>query len=100
MAISSSCTTRRLSPASNRSSSFAPTKPGASPNPEDPIYKAVSRKLEEKAPDVFSFLQAFTITTEDQFEMLPPVEIDGDDPAAVAAKWVADHESTWQAWLG
>ncbi len=67
--------------------------------PEDPIFKAASGLLEEKAPDVFAFLQAFTITTEDQLVMLPPVEIDGDDPADVAAQWVSDNEDTWRAWL-
>ena len=67
--------------------------------PEDVLFKAASGMLEEKAPDVFAFLQAFTITTDDQLEMLPSVEIDGDDPAAVAAEWVANHEDTWRAWL-
>ncbi len=67
--------------------------------PEDVLFKAGSAMLQEKAPDVFTFLQNFQITTEDQLEMLPPFEIDGEDPAAVAATWVADHESTWRAWL-
>jgi glycine betaine/proline transport system substrate-binding protein len=67
--------------------------------PEDVLFKAASAMLEEKAPDVFAFLQAFTLTTEDQLSMLPPVEIDGLEPSAVAATWVADHESTWSAWL-
>jgi ABC-type proline/glycine betaine transport system substrate-binding protein len=31
--------------------------------------------------------------------MLPAVEIDGDDPAEVAAQWVADNEDVWSAWL-
>jgi glycine betaine/proline transport system substrate-binding protein len=67
--------------------------------PEDALFKAASAMLEEKAPDVFAFLQAFTITTDDQLEMLPSFEIDGDDPAAVAAEWVANHEDVWSAWL-
>ncbi len=67
--------------------------------PEDVIFKAASGLLEDKASDVFAFLQAFAITTDDQLEMLPPVEIDGDDPEAVAAQWVADHEDTWRSWL-
>lgn len=67
--------------------------------PEDALFKAGSGMLEEKDPDVFTFLQNFTITTEDQLEMLPAVEIDGEDPAAVAAQWVADNEDTWRAWL-
>ncbi len=67
--------------------------------PEDVLFKAASAKLEEKAPDVFAFLQKFTITTEDQLEMLPPMEIDGEDPAKVAADWVAAHEDVWKTWL-
>ena len=67
--------------------------------PEDVLFKAASGMLEEKDAAVFEFLQNFTITTEDQLEMLPAVEIDGDDPAAVAAEWVSSHEDTWSAWL-
>lgn len=67
--------------------------------PEDVIFKAASAMLEEKDPAVFEFLQNFTITTEDQLEMLPPMEIDGKDPAEVAADWVAAHEDVWRTWL-
>jgi len=67
--------------------------------PEDALFKAASAMLEEKDPAVFDFLEAFTITTDDQLEMLPSVEIDGEDPAAVAADWVSSHEDTWSAWL-
>ncbi len=67
--------------------------------PEDVLFKAASAKLKEKDPDVYAFLEAFMLTTEDQLSMLPPVEIDGDEPAEVAAQWVADNESVWRAWL-
>jgi glycine betaine/proline transport system substrate-binding protein len=67
--------------------------------PEDVLFKAASGELEEKDPDVFAFLQEFTITTDDQLEMLPAVEIDGEEPEAVAEQWVADHEDVWRAWL-
>jgi glycine betaine/proline transport system substrate-binding protein len=67
--------------------------------PEDVLFKTASAQLEEKDSDVFAFLQAFTITTDDQLEMLPPMEIDGEDPAQVAADWVAAHEDTWRSWL-
>ncbi len=67
--------------------------------PEDVIFKAGSAKLKDKDPAVFSFLEKFTITTDDQLEMLPAMEIDGEDPAKVAADWVAAHEDTWKAWL-
>jgi len=67
--------------------------------PEDVLFKAASGMLEEKDAAVFEFLQNFTITTDDQLEMLPAVEIDGEDPADVAAEWVSTHEDTWSAWL-
>ena len=67
--------------------------------PEDVLFKAASAKLGDKAPDVLAFLQKFTITTDDQLEMLPPMEIDGQDPAKVAADWVAAHPDVWKAWL-
>ncbi len=67
--------------------------------PEDVIIKAMSAKLEEKDPAVAAFLKNFTLTTEDQLEMLPAFEIDGEEPAKVAADWVAAHEADWKAWL-
>ncbi len=67
--------------------------------PEDVLFKAGSAKLAEKAPDVDAFLRKFTITTDDQLEMLPPMEIDGEDPAAVASDWLAAHEDVWRTWL-
>ena len=67
--------------------------------PEDVLFKAASGMLEEKDANVFAFLENFTITTEDQLEMLPAVEIDGEDPADVAADWVSANEDVWSAWL-
>lgn len=67
--------------------------------PEDLIFKAVSGGLEEKAPDVYAFLDAFTITNADQLEMLPSAEIDGDDVEDVAAAWIEAHGDAWSAWV-
>lgn len=67
--------------------------------PEDVLFKAASAALEDKDPDVWTFLNNFTITTEDQLEMLPGVEIDGRDASDVAAEWVENNASVWQAWL-
>jgi glycine betaine/proline transport system substrate-binding protein len=67
--------------------------------PEDVLFKAASAELETKDPAVWQFLNNFTITTDDQLSMLPPVEIDGREPAEVAAEWVADNEDVWSAWL-
>lgn len=67
--------------------------------PEDVLIKAVSAQLAEKDPEVQSFLEAFTITTEDQLSMLPAVEIDGEDAAVVAQQWVDEHQDVWSVWL-
>jgi ABC-type proline/glycine betaine transport system substrate-binding protein len=55
--------------------------------------------LEAKAPDVWEFLSNFTITTEDQLEMLPPAEIDGEDVSVVAADWINSNQDIWRPWL-
>ncbi|HUP15716.1 MAG TPA: glycine betaine ABC transporter substrate-binding protein [Acidimicrobiia bacterium] len=68
--------------------------------PEDVLIKIASAQLADKDPEVLAFLEAFTITTEDQLSMLPPVEIEGEDAADVAAAWIADNEAVWSAWLG
>ena len=67
--------------------------------PEDVLFKAASAGLSDKAPDVYSFLESFRLTTEDQLSMLPAVELEGRDPAEVAAEWIEANESTWRAWL-
>lgn len=67
--------------------------------PEDVIIKAASANLQEKDPAVYSFLEKFTLTTEDQLSMLPAFEIDGEEPDAVAAEWVKNNEDVWKAWL-
>ena len=68
--------------------------------PEDVIIKAASGTLKDRAPEVYEFLKAFTITTDDQLSMLPSVEIDGEDVDDVAAEWIANNTDVWQAWLG
>ncbi len=68
--------------------------------PEDVMIKAGNPALATDAPDVYAFLQKFTLTNDDQLSMLPAVEIDGEDVEGVAAKWIADNESVWSAWIG
>lgn len=67
--------------------------------PEDPILKAASGQLAEKDADAYAFLKAFTLSNEDQLSMLPAMEIDGEDAAVVAARWVDANADTWKTWL-
>lgn len=68
--------------------------------PEDVLVKLASAALEEKAPDVWAFLQNFQLTSEDQLSMLPGAEIDQRPVEEVAAEWIAANEDVWSAWLG
>src|SRR5690606_3362991 len=67
--------------------------------PEDVLFKAASALLEEKDPEVWQFLQNFTITTDDQLSMLPAVETEQREPAEVAREWVDANQDVWSAWL-
>ncbi len=67
--------------------------------PPDALVKLASAQLAEKAPEVLAFLEAFSLSNEDQLSMLPAVEIDGEDAADIAAQWIADNEDVWSAWV-
>jgi len=67
--------------------------------PEDPLFKLAWGGLEDAHPAIHAFAQEFEISTETQLELIPPVEVDGEDPAAVAADWVENNEATWKPWV-
>lgn len=67
--------------------------------PADPLLKMASAKLEAKNPAVWALLGKVTLTNEQQLELLPQVEIDGQPAADVAEAWLAANESVWKAWL-
>lgn len=67
--------------------------------PEDVLLKVGSAHLADKDPVVEEFLRNMRLTNEDQMAMLPAVEIDGEDPADVAAAWVEANPASWERWL-
>jgi glycine betaine/proline transport system substrate-binding protein len=67
--------------------------------PEDHLFKAVSPQLETKAPDVLAFLTAFTLTTEDQLQLLNQVEYGGSSIGQAASQWITANTERWQPWL-
>jgi glycine betaine/proline transport system substrate-binding protein len=67
--------------------------------PADPLQKLASAKLKTKNPKVFSMFEKVQITNEQQLQLLPTVEIDGQPAAEVAAKWIADNEAIWSTWV-
>jgi len=68
--------------------------------PENRIIKVASPDLADKAPDVLAFLERFTLTTDDQIQLLVAVETEGATVDAAASAWIEANESTWQSWLG
>ncbi len=67
--------------------------------PEDVLLKYASAKLEDKAPDVYAFLQKFTMTNDDQLGLLPSAEIDKKPVDEVAKGWIDANSDVWKAWL-
>ena len=67
--------------------------------PEDVLMKVAFAGLAEKDAAVANFLSRFTMTNEDQLPLLAPVEIDGEDAADVAARWVEENQDKWSVWL-
>ena len=67
--------------------------------PTDQLFKAVSVELPAKAPEVMAFLQDFTLTNEDQANLLAAVEIDGATIADAAAAWITANPTRWEPWL-
>lgn len=67
--------------------------------PADVLVKLASAGLEEKAPDVWSFLEKVQLSNEDQLGLLPAVEIDGEPAEDIAAQWIADNEAIWSEWF-
>jgi len=67
--------------------------------PADNLFKIVSAKLKDEAPDVDKFLRNFNYSTQDQISMIAAVELDGKSPEEAAKAWVAENEGTWKAWL-
>jgi glycine betaine/proline transport system substrate-binding protein len=67
--------------------------------PADQLKKLASGGLAEKDPAVYSFVENFTLSNDDQLGLLPAIEIDGEPAADIAAQWIADNEDIWGPWF-
>lgn len=67
--------------------------------PADVLFKIAGTDLATNAPDADAFIRNMNYTTEDQVAMLASVETDGMSIEDAAAKWIAENEDTWKAWL-
>jgi glycine betaine/proline transport system substrate-binding protein len=73
--------------------------PPACHYPEDQLFKAASPELATKAPEVLAFLTAFSLTTDDQLQLLADVEYGDTSIDTAASGWIAANEDRWRPWL-
>lgn len=67
--------------------------------PEDPLFKLTWPGLQDAHPTIHAFAQEFAVTNEIQLELIPRVEVNGEDPASVAADWVENNQAIWEPWV-
>jgi glycine betaine/proline transport system substrate-binding protein len=65
----------------------------------DVLFKALSLRLEDKAPEAFSFFEKFKYTTDDQQEIAFQVDSEGMSMREAAEQWIEQNPDVWRAWL-
>ena len=66
----------------------------------DTLFKAASAGLAKKNPAAFSFLEKFSLTTDQQSQIAGYVDADGMTPLDAAKKWVDANPDVVKGWLG
>ncbi len=67
--------------------------------PTDVLFKIVSVKLKDTAPDVVQFIKNMNYDTATQVSMIAAVDTDGKTPEEAARAWITANEATWKAWI-
>ena len=65
----------------------------------DELFKALSLRLEDKAPAAYRFLKNFNYTTDDQQEIAFLVDARGMSVREAAERWVDENPDVWRKWL-
>ena len=67
--------------------------------PETPLNKIVSTKFAKEGGKAFELIKNFKWTNEDQNTVSDYITNKDMTAEAAAAKWIADNEAKWKAWL-
>jgi glycine betaine/proline transport system substrate-binding protein len=67
--------------------------------PRGPIWKAAWAGMEDKWPDAFAAVQAYTLTNEEMSAMVGDVDLNGQDIDSVVGKWMANNKNRWSGWI-
>ncbi|NBG88451.1 glycine betaine ABC transporter substrate-binding protein [Isachenkonia alkalipeptolytica] len=59
---------------------------------ESSVHVVVDKKLQEKAPDVYAFLENWSIDIGDVEQMIVEIEDEGRDPEEVAQEWIDNNQ--------
>jgi glycine betaine/proline transport system substrate-binding protein len=76
------------------------TGDGACAMPSYSANIAVSKELQEEAPDFVTLVENLRISVEEMEEMQKAVDVDGEDVSTVARQWVDDHGNEIDEWIG
>ena len=63
------------------------------------VMKLASTSLKDEFPKAYEFLQNFTITNDQQNEMVFAVTDEGKEIAEAAQDWIDANKSIWQSWI-
>ncbi len=66
---------------------------------DDLVFKAFRVGFEEDFPEAAEFIKNFTLTNEEQAQMMVAVDVDGLSPEDAVKAWMEENESTWKAWI-
>jgi len=67
--------------------------------PYKDLNKIISKSFETKAPSAAQFIKNFKWTAEDQNTVAGYIAKDNMTRDDAAAKWIADNEAKWKAWI-
>lgn len=67
--------------------------------PADALVTVAAPDLAVAAPDVAAFLAEFSLSTEDQIDLIYRVEVDGDSLEVAARAWIEANRTRWQRWV-
>jgi glycine betaine/proline transport system substrate-binding protein len=73
---------------------------GACAMPSYSANIAVSKELQEEAPDFVALIENLRISVDEMEEMQKAVDVDGEDVSTVARQWVDDHSDDIDEWIG
>ena len=55
--------------------------------------------MQEKWPNAYNAVEAFTLSNDEMGSMVVSVDLDGNSVESVVADWMSNNKSTWENWI-